>query len=56
MCTRSVVTFVATVFAGWRSGSGDGWGAEQVAAVYEVLDHELGYVGAADGVADPTFP
>jgi hypothetical protein len=42
-------------FPPWRglwSGCGDGRGGEQVGAVFEVAEHELGHVGAADGVAD----
>src|SRR6516165_9899349 len=35
-----------------RSGCGDGRGGEQVGAVFEFAEYELGDVGAADGVAD----
>jgi len=32
---------------GWGWGCREGWGAEQVVAVFQFGEHELGYVGPA---------
>ena len=52
MRARGVAILGFPPWCGLWSGCGEGRGGEQVGAVFEVAEHELGHVGAADGVAD----